>query len=75
MQLAIMWRNPDPKWHKQRWQTLERGLDRSLYVVQELVIKGEKGQWFTSHAFEVRRGGRKPALSPMWNLPMRMSKW
>ena len=70
MNLAIIWRNPDPKWHKRRWQTVERGVDRSLYVVQELMVKGDKGHWLPSCAFEVRRGGRKPLLGPLWDLPV-----
>ena len=74
MKLAIIWRNPDPKWHKQRWQTLERGVERSLYAVQELIVKGDKGYWSPSCALEVRRGGRKPLLNPLWSLPIIASK-
>jgi hypothetical protein len=57
--LRIIWRNPNPNRRPQRWQTLERGLGRTLYVVQQLVIpEGEKGYWTTTASLEVLRGGR-----------------
>ena len=75
MKPAIIWRNPNPKWHKQRWQTLERGVARSVYVVQELLVKGDKGHWSTACALEVVRGGRKPVLlAGLWGLPVSVSK-
>jgi hypothetical protein len=73
MKPAIIWRNPDPKWHKQRWQALERRLDRTLYIVQELVRTGDSGHWVSAYAFEVIRGGR-PLLSDLLPLPLSMCK-
>jgi hypothetical protein len=74
MKLAIVWRNPDPKWHKSRWQTLERRLDRTLYIVQELVRNGDTGHWVTSFAFELVHGGRRPLLNELVGMRMEASK-
>jgi hypothetical protein len=56
--LRIVWRNPNTNRRTQRWQTLERGLGRTLYIVQQLISKGEKGYWTTTASLEVLRGGR-----------------
>ena len=74
MKPAIVWRNPDPAWRKQRWQALERRLDRTLYIIQELVRSGDSGQWVTAFAFEVVRGGRRPMINELLPLPMSMTK-
>jgi hypothetical protein len=58
LKLTIVWRNPGPARHTQRWQKLERRLGRSLYVVQELVSAGDRGYWATTSALEVLSGGR-----------------
>ena len=74
MKPAIVWRNPDPRWHKQRWQALERRFDRTLYIIQELVRNGDSGQWVTAFAFEVVRGGRRPAVNVLLPLSIGVSK-
>ena len=74
MKPAIVWRNPEPKWHKSRWQTLERRLDRTLYIVQELIRNGESGHWVTSFAFEVLRGGRQPTLNELAGMRVELSR-
>ena len=74
MRPIIVWRNPEPKWHKQRWQALERRLDRTLYLIQELVRSGDSGHWVTAFAFEVVRGGQRANMSPVMRLPMEVSK-
>jgi hypothetical protein len=74
MKPAIVWRNPDPRWRKQRWQALERRLDRTLYIIQELVRSGDSGQWVTTFAFEVVLGGRKPRVNDLLPLAMGVSK-
>jgi len=73
MKPAIVWRNPQPKWHKQRWQTLERRVDRNIYMVQELMTKNEQGHWTTTFALEVLRGGRA-AVQFVWNMPISVSQ-
>jgi hypothetical protein len=59
--LMIVWRNPDPARHTQRWQKLERRSGCSLYVIQELVAAGNRGYWATTSALEVLSGGRAVA--------------
>lgn len=74
MRPAIVWRNPDPQWHKKRWLALERTLNSTLYVIQELVRTGDTGQWVTVFAFEVARGGRIPAAGQTLKLAHCVSK-
>ena len=74
MKPAIVWRNPDPRWRKQRWQALERRLDRTLYIIEELVRRDDSGQWVTAFAFEVVGGGRKPTVNELLPLSLSMSK-
>lgn len=74
MKPAIIWRNPDPKWRKQRWQALERRLDRTLYIIQELVRTDDTGHWVTAFAFEVVRGGRTQVARDGFRLAPCVSK-
>ena len=74
MKPKIVWRNPDPRWHKQRWQTLEHRLDRSLYMVQEFMTKGEPGQRASAFALEVLHGGRAYGVTYAWGMAIRVSQ-
>jgi hypothetical protein len=57
--VEIVWRNPSPVRHLQRWQALRREVDRVLYVVQEFVCDGNRSRWDTSGSLEVIRGGSR----------------
>jgi hypothetical protein len=59
MGLKIIWRNPQPVRHIQRWESIERAPDRSVYLVQEFVLDGKegKGYWATECELQVIRGG------------------
>ncbi|HEV2115686.1 MAG TPA: hypothetical protein VGR48_06665 [Terriglobales bacterium] len=59
MGLKIIWRNPQPVRHIQRWESVERAQDRSVYVVQQFVLDGEggNGYWTTECELQVIRGG------------------
>ncbi|PYX94390.1 MAG: hypothetical protein DMG71_12650 [Acidobacteria bacterium] len=74
MKPEIVWRNPDPRWHKQRWQTLERRLDRNVYMVQELITKDAQGKWASAFALEVLHGGRAPLLNYVGGIPISVSQ-
>ena len=56
--LVIVWRNPRPQSRPHRWQTLERGLGRTLYIIQQLMLNGKQECWTTTASLEVLRGGR-----------------
>jgi hypothetical protein len=56
--LVIIWRNPRPKRRPQRWQTLERGIGRTIYIIQQLITSGKEECWTTTASLEVLRGGR-----------------
>ncbi len=60
MELKIVWRNSQPVRHIQRWESVEKASDKSIYVVQEYVIDGEggNGYWATECELQVIRGGR-----------------
>jgi len=54
----IVWRNPEPVKHTTRRQSLERGSNHALYVLQEFVDDGNLGYWTTISDLEVLVGGR-----------------
>lgn len=60
MELKIIWRNPQPVSHIQRWESVEKGSDISTYVVKEYVLEGNEGNgyWATGCELQVLRGGR-----------------
>jgi hypothetical protein len=60
MELKIVWRNPQPVRHIQRWESVERAAEHSVYVVQEFVLDGEEGDgyWATECELQVIPGGR-----------------
>lgn len=53
--LVIVWRNPRLLRCCRRWQRLKSDSNRQLYVVHELVTKGNRRQWVYSSAFELLR--------------------
>ena len=59
MELKIVWRNPQPVRHIQRWEPVEKAPEQSTYVVQEFVLDGEGGHgyWATECQLQVIRGG------------------
>jgi hypothetical protein len=49
----IVWRNPEPVWCWQRWESWKRSSDRSVHVVQQFISAGEFGSWTTTSNLEV----------------------
>jgi len=56
--LEIVWRNPEPPLHQQRWEQLKRESERTVYVIQEFVSSAVGGSWSTTSTLEVVPGGR-----------------
>jgi hypothetical protein len=57
--LTIVWRNPSRQQYVWRWQALKRDLERSIYLVQELVLQDNSDErWSPAIFFEVHHGGR-----------------
>lgn len=59
--LVIVWRNPNPAPRKHRWHELACDVGRRLYVVEELVPRGDQKRWAQSLALEVISGRRAVA--------------
>jgi hypothetical protein len=58
MKLTIVWRNPNRQQYVWRWQALKRDVERSIYLVQELVLQDSRERWSPAVFFEVHHGGR-----------------
>jgi hypothetical protein len=58
---TIVWRNPNRTQYVWRWQALKRDLERSTYLVQELVLFDSRERWSPAFFFELQRGGRPAA--------------
>jgi hypothetical protein len=56
--LKIVWSNPNPQRRKRRWVKVAGELGRRLYLVEELVTRGDLPCWAQAVALEVVRGGR-----------------
>jgi len=56
--LKIVWSNTKPQRRKRRWHKLACDMGRLLYVVEELVTRGDQPCWAQAIALEVVRGGR-----------------
>jgi len=56
--LHIIWSNPKPQRRKRRWHKLACEVDRHLYLVEELVTRGDQPCWAQAVALEIVRGGR-----------------
>ena len=59
MQLKIVWRNPLPVRHIQRWESVAKAPDKTIYVVQEYVLDGVDGAGYCATECELQfiRGG------------------
>jgi hypothetical protein len=55
--LEIVWRNPRPPRHKQRWEQIQRNSGTAHYVVQELISTSLGSFWATTSSLEVIPGG------------------
>jgi hypothetical protein len=58
MTLEIVWRNPQPRRHRQRWEQLKGRTGSTVYLIQEFVSLAEGGFWSTTSSLEVVSGGR-----------------
>ena len=60
MELKIVWRNPQPVRHIQRWESVGKAAEKSVYVVQEYVFDGDDGSgyWATECELQIIPGGR-----------------
>lgn len=56
--LKIVWSNQKARQRKRRWHKLACDAGRRLYVVEELVTRGDQPCWARTIALEVVRGGR-----------------
>jgi len=59
--LQIVWRNPFPRNFERRCVPLQIAPDRRVYLVEELVGRGERRYWSKAAALEMVYGGRKAA--------------
>jgi hypothetical protein len=64
MSLAIIWRNPKTVHCVRRRRKLIHNLSGTIYVVQELVLRGKDQQWAYMSTLEVVRGGHVEEASP-----------
>ena len=56
--LEIVWRNPKPRLHRQRWEQLTQESTTARYLVQEYVSTSAGSFWTTTLSLEVVPGGR-----------------
>ncbi len=56
--LKIVWSNPKAQRRKRRWHKLACDVGRHLYLVEELVTRGDQPCWAQAVALEILRGGR-----------------
>lgn len=56
--LKIVWRNPKPVCHYQRWEQLKDEPRLSLYLIRVFVPLDNGGYWSPTSHLEVVRGGR-----------------
>ena len=59
--LEIVWRNPLPRHFERRCFPLQIAPDRRVYLVEELVTRGDRHYWSKTAALEMVYGGRKAA--------------
>lgn len=59
--LKIVWRNPFPRHLERRCVPLQIAPDRRVYLIEELVTRGERIYWSKAAALEMVYGGRKAA--------------
>jgi len=56
--LEIVWRNPNPRRLRQRWEQINQESGTASYVVKEFVLDSIGSFWATTASLEVVRGGR-----------------
>ena len=56
--LKIVWSNSKAERRKRRWHKLACDVGRRLYLVEELVTRGDQPCWARAVALEVVHGGR-----------------
>ena len=59
--LQIVWRNPFPRRSERRCVPLQIAPERRVYLVEELVDRGDRHYWSKAAALEVVLGGRHAA--------------
>jgi hypothetical protein len=59
--LEIVWRNPLPRHFERRCTRLQIAFDRRVYLVEELINRGDRHYWSKTAALEMVYGGRKVA--------------
>jgi hypothetical protein len=56
--LQIVWRNPLPCRFERRWVSLRIEPGRRVYVVEELIGRGDRRYWSKTAALEMVYGGK-----------------
>lgn len=59
--LEIVWRNSSPRPFERRCVPLQIAPDRRVYLVEELISRGDRRYWSKTAALEMVYGGRKAA--------------
>ena len=59
--IEIVWRNPQPRRFERRCVPLQIAPDRRIYLIEELVTRGDRCYWSKAAALEMLYGGRKAA--------------
>jgi hypothetical protein len=59
--LEIIWRNALPRRFERRCVPLQIAPDRRVYLIEELVTRGDRNYWSKAAALEMVYGGRKAA--------------
>ena len=56
--LEIVWRNPKPRVHEQRWEQVKEDSGTTHYWVRELVFTFSGPLWMITSSLEFVSGGR-----------------
>jgi len=56
--LEIVWRNPKPQVHEQRWEQVKQDSGTTHYWVRELVFTFSGPLWMITSSLEFVSGGR-----------------
>jgi hypothetical protein len=59
--LEIVWRNPLPRRFERRCVPLQIAFDRRVYLIEELINRGDRHYWSKTAALEMVYGGRRVA--------------
>jgi hypothetical protein len=60
----IVWRNPEPARHRQRWDLVRRLPSSTVYLIQELVSVGDYSFWCAKSSLELVRARRRSVAPP-----------